>query len=103
MFQFERSALPASVPDLLFRKHVDPDGGGKIPEAAHARAELNKLDSEGFANNEVRANAMVEAMKDMPLPEKMGAAPLGLPGPPHSPSLPPYAPQGLTHPTIPFI
>ena len=114
VFQYARSALPATVPDLLFRKHVDPDGGGKIPESAHLRKELNELDSMGFANNEATANAMVDAMQDMPLPESLaeaqaqalalpggggGPLPAGPPAGPHSPSLP-FATHTLATPGL---
>ena len=93
-FQFARSALPDTVPELLFRQHVVPEAGGKVPEAAHLRKELNELDAMGFAENEAEAEAMVEAMKDMPLPEKMPKEGEVALAPAHSPSLPgrPHSP-----------
>ncbi len=40
-----------------------------MPEAAHLRAELNKIDSLGL--KEAQAQRMADALKDTPLPDKV--------------------------------
>jgi hypothetical protein len=55
--------------DTLFRAAVAPETGGKVPEAAHMRLELNKLDAMGFDNP--AAQGMVESLRNMPLPERV--------------------------------
>jgi len=40
------------IPDDLYRDNVEPSKGGKVPEAAHMRVELNKLDAAGLESGE---------------------------------------------------
>ena len=57
-------------PELtLFRGEVAPETGGKVPEAAHMRVELNKLDALGI--DDPNAENMIAEMRDMHLPEQM--------------------------------
>ena len=44
---FRRSAEADADPQELFRDQVNPAEGGKVPESAHLRVELNKIDSAG--------------------------------------------------------
>jgi len=44
----ERDALPQEI----FRDDVEPSKGGKVPEAAHLRVELNMIDSAGLRDPE---------------------------------------------------
>ena len=46
--QLERNALPQEI----FRENVEPSEGGKVPEAAHLRVELNKIDTAGLRDPE---------------------------------------------------
>lgn len=55
--------------ETLFREGTHPESGGKIPEAAHMRSELNRIDEMGFNNPAVPG--MIAAMENMPLPDKM--------------------------------
>ena len=82
--QISRAANPEAIADApLYRNQVDPDHGGKAPESALLRAELNRVDAMGL--NEDAAQQMVDSLKDMPLPEK--ASPPE-PAGPHSGFLP---------------
>jgi hypothetical protein len=47
-FQLERNALPQEI----FRENVEPSEGGKVPEAAHLRVELNMIDTAGLRDPE---------------------------------------------------
>ncbi len=94
-FQPRRNPSPI-VENAIYRDAVAPETGGKVPEAAHMRIELNKVDAMGF--NDPHALRMVDALRDMPLPERVtphGHAPHGhapAPGPaPYSP----YHPSSL--------
>jgi len=61
-----------AIPQELYRDNVEPSKGGKVPEAAHMRIELNKLDAAGLESGEgVR---MMEDLinADLSLPEKAG-------------------------------
>jgi len=49
-----------AIPEELFRDHVEPAKGGKVPEAAHMRIELNKLDAAGLEGGEG-----IRMMKDL--------------------------------------
>ena len=53
----------------MYRDAVDELMGGKTPESAMNRAELNEIDAMGLENP--AAEAMVAQLKDMPLPEKI--------------------------------
>merc|ERR1712223_151195 len=46
---FPRRARDA-LPQEIFRESVEPEKGGKVPESAHMRIELNKIDSAGLDN-----------------------------------------------------
>lgn len=59
-------------PQGLFRDHVDPKHGGKVPEAAHNRLELNKIDALGL--KDPQAQHIAASLVDTPLPDKAGAA-----------------------------
>ena len=48
MFQPARNALPQEI----YRDDVEPLKGGKVPEAAHLRVELNMIDSAGLRDPE---------------------------------------------------
>jgi len=39
-----------SIPGEIFRADVEPSAGGKVPEAAHLRIDLNKIDAAGLDN-----------------------------------------------------
>ncbi|TRY79952.1 hypothetical protein TCAL_12713 [Tigriopus californicus] len=56
----------------LYRDAVNPADGGKVPESAHLRLELNKLDSLGLKDEE--GIRMSDALKDTPLPDKLSGA-----------------------------
>ena len=47
-FKLERNALPQEI----FRENVEPSEGGKVPEAAHLRVELNMIDTAGLRDPE---------------------------------------------------
>lgn len=44
--------VQSQIPGDLFRDNVEPSKGGKVPEAAHMRVELNKLDAAGLESGE---------------------------------------------------
>ena len=67
IFQVKRS------PQELYRHHLSPEDGGKVPESAHLRAELNKVDAMGLGK--IEAQRISEALKNTPLPEKLTAGP----------------------------
>ena len=90
LFPLQSKRNPGEV--TLYRGAVAPESGGKVPEAAHMRIELNKIDAMGF--NDPHALRMVDALKDTPLPEKVS---VGLPPAPHGYHGP--APHG--HPASP--
>lgn len=56
----------------LYRDAVNPEDGGKVPESAHLRLELNKLDSLGLKGPE--GIRMSDALKDTLLPDKLNGA-----------------------------
>ena len=89
-FQPGRAALPGPAEGgTLFRSHVDPEMGGKTPESSQLRSELNRIDSDGL--NVRSSQTMVDALKDMPLPDRASAHISDGPhsGPASSHSLPP--------------
>ena len=58
LFQSERNALPQEI----YRDDVEPAKGGKVPEAAHLRAELNQIDTVGLRDPEgIRMERMMAA------------------------------------------
>jgi len=64
-----RRSPEQTAEETLFREETHPESGGKIPEAAHMRGELNRIDEMGFNNPAVPG--MIAAMENMPLPDKM--------------------------------
>merc|ERR1719430_2677561 len=65
-----RVRAPDALPQEIFRESVEPQKGGKVPESAHMRIELNKIDAAGLDNAEaVRMMAIMEA-QSMTLPER---------------------------------
>jgi len=60
----ERNALPQEI----FRETVEPSKGGKVPEAAHMRVELNRIDSAGLDNADAVAmeQEMAAAAPELP-------------------------------------
>ena len=57
-FQLERNALPQEI----YRDDVEPAKGGKVPEAAHLRVELNMIDTAGLRDPEgIRMERMMAA------------------------------------------
>jgi len=59
-----------AIPDELFRDNVEPAKGGKVPEAAHMRIELNKLDAAGLEGGD-GIRMMEELVNEAPiLPER---------------------------------
>lgn len=63
-----------AIPQELYRDNVEPSKGGKVPEAAHMRIELNKLDAAGLESGE-GVEMMEELVKsDIVLPERAGSA-----------------------------
>ena len=78
-FQVERSARPQ-----LFYSDTSPEEGGKIPESALLRVELNKIDSIGLGDP--HAQQVSAALVNTPLPERVdphGSYPPHAHGPPH--------------------
>ena len=69
MFLQGRRSPEQTAEETLFREETHPESGGKIPEAAHMRGELNRIDEMGFNNPAVPG--MIAAMENMPLPDKM--------------------------------
>ena len=70
LFFFQGRRSPEQTAEVaLFREDTDPEKGGKVPEAAHMRRELNNIDTMGFNNPAVPG--MIAAMEDMPLPDKI--------------------------------
>ena len=63
----------SAKPQDFYRDAVNPENGGKVPESAHLRVELNKIDSAGLKDSV--ATRMVEQLKDTPLPEKLTGSP----------------------------
>jgi len=82
-----------AIPQELYRDNVEPAKGGKVPEAAHMRIELNKLDAAGLESGEgVR---MMEQLIDASplLPERTSSSSYN---PGYSPPLklkPGYSPE----------
>jgi len=64
-----RSPGESAAGQTLFREATDTKTGGKVPEAAHMRRELNTIDTMGF--NDPAVPGMIAAMEDMPLPDKI--------------------------------
>lgn len=63
----ERNALPQEI----YRENVEPAKGGKVPESAHLRAELNMIDTAGLRDPEgIEMERMMAAMSPE-LPEQM--------------------------------
>lgn len=63
----ERNALPQEI----YRENVEPAKGGKVPESAHLRAELNMIDTAGLRVPEgIEMERMMAAMSPE-LPEQM--------------------------------
>ena len=62
--QVERSARPQ-----LFYSDTSPEEGGKIPESALLRVELNKIDSIGLGDP--HAQQVSAALVNTPLPERV--------------------------------
>ena len=70
IFNFQGRRSPQSIAEYpLYRHEVAPEAGGKVPEAAHMRVELNRLDAVGI--DDPNSARMMEEMKDMHLSEKM--------------------------------
>jgi len=100
-----------AIPQELYRDNVEPAKGGKVPEAAHMRIELNKLDAAGLESGE--GLRMMEELVEsaIVLPDKAGSSynpgyspPLKLkPGyapeePSYTPDPDPYAPYTPVNP-----
>ena len=64
LFQVERSARPQ-----LYYSDTSPEEGGKIPESALLRVELNKIDSIGLGDP--HAQQVSAALVNTPLPERV--------------------------------
>lgn len=111
-------ATRRAIPQELYRDNVEPSKGGKVPEAAHMRIELNKLDAAGLDSGE-GIRMMQHLIDTSPgLPEKTGSSynpgyspPLKLkpgyspeptysPEPSYGPS-PSYAPEPAYNPYAP--
>ena len=76
-FQVQRrSAHPQ-----LFYSDTSPESGGKIPESALLRVELNKIDSIGLGDP--HAQQIAHALEDTPLPERVDPHGSYPPPPPH--------------------
>ena len=72
MFKPARNALPQEI----YRENVEPAKGGKVPESAHLRAELNMIDTAGLRVPEgIEMEKMMAAMSPS-LPDHMGEAEL---------------------------
>ena len=70
VFTFQGRRSPQNIAEFpLYRHEVAPEAGGKVPEAAHMRVELNRLDALGI--DDPNSARMMEEMKDMHLSEKM--------------------------------
>jgi len=85
-----------AIPQELFRDNVEPSKGGKVPEAAHMRIELNKLDAAGLESGEGVEMMRQLMASDITLPEKAGSQY----NPGYSPPLklkPGYAPKPAPH------
>jgi len=67
-------ATRRAIPQELYRDNVEPSKGGKVPEAAHMRIELNKLDAAGLDSGE-GIRMMQHLIDTSPgLPEKTGSS-----------------------------
>merc|ERR1712004_716285 len=71
---FPRRARDA-LPQEIFRESVEPEKGGKVPESAHMRIELNKIDSAGLDNAEALRMVDIMAAQQLGLPERLDAGP----------------------------
>merc|ERR1712223_229335 len=71
---FPRRARDA-LPQEIFRESVEPEKGGKVPESAHMRIELNKIDSAGLDNAEALRMVDIMASQQLDLPERLDAGP----------------------------
>lgn len=89
----ERNALPQEI----YRENVEPAKGGKVPESAHLRAELNMIDTAGLRVPEgIEMERMMAAMSPE-LPEQMLQDTMSQYHPGKTPALrlkPGYAPAG---------
>ena len=92
-FQHERNALPQEI----YRENVEPAKGGKVPESAHLRAELNMIDTAGLRVPEgIEMEKMMAAMSPE-LPDHMLQDSMSQYHPGLTPALrlkPAYAPHG---------
>jgi len=92
----ERNALPQEI----YRENVEPAKGGKVPESAHLRAELNMIDTAGLRDPEgIEMEKMMAAMSPE-LPDHMLQDTMSKYHPGLTPALrlkPNYAPHTLTH------
>ncbi len=71
----QNNRSPVAIPEILFRDNVEPNKGGKVPEAAHMRIEINKLDAAGLQSEEGR-QMLHHLMQAAPtLPDAMGVHP----------------------------
>jgi len=89
----ERNALPQEI----YRENVEPAKGGKVPESAHLRVELNMIDTAGLRVPEgIEMERMMAAMSPE-LPEQMLQDTMSEYHPGKTPALrlkPGYAPAG---------
>lgn len=84
----ERNALPQEI----YRENVEPAKGGKVPESAHLRAELNMIDTAGLRDPEgIEMERMMAAMSPE-LPEQMLQDTMSQYHPGKTPT--PYTPAG---------
>ena len=88
LFQVERSARPQ-----LYYSDTSPEEGGKIPESALLRVELNKIDSIGLGDP--HAQQVSAALVNTPLPERVDPHGHGHGGPG------PYHHHGAPHGGVP--
>jgi len=92
----ERNALPQEI----YRENVEPAKGGKVPESAHLRAELNMIDTAGLRVPEgIEMEKMMAAMSPE-LPDHMLQDTMSQYHPGLTPALrlkPKYAPAILSH------
>lgn len=72
-FSFHVQNTRRAIPQELYRDNVEPSKGGKVPEAAHMRIELNKLDAAGLESGEGMEMMRQLMASDITLPEKAGS------------------------------